>query len=215
MRILILIVVLAIAGVTIAQDAVVGEAPVDETAAAADAAAIEESDVMEDVEPVADAEVVEEPPVVDAYAEAEDVMLHLCMECHGDIGHDAGFKLPTTREGAGMAGVPSIQRTDLMLIDLEKPESSYLIMKLRDDAGILGKRMPIVRLLDEEQLSMFDLWVAELSDAYLATLEPEEVDAVDVDEDADDVDDAADVDDDDGECGDADDADDDDDEDQE
>lgn len=151
MRILMLIVVLAIAGVAVAQDAVVIETPAGETAVAAEAEAAVES------------EVVEEVPAVDAYAEANDIMLHLCMECHGDVGHDAGFKLPTTREGTGMVDVPSIQRTDLMLIDPGHPETSYLNMKLKADPGILGKQMPIVRLLSEEQIAMFDLWVTELA----------------------------------------------------
>jgi len=202
MRVLMLIVVLAVAGMSVAQDAAI-ETPDEET--------IEEVEAVE-TEVAEEAEMAEEAPAVDAYAEAEDIMLHLCMECHGDFGHDAGFKLPTTREGTGMVGVPSIQRTDLMLIDLEKPESSYLIMKLRDDDGILGKRMPIVRSLSEEQLSMFDLWVAELSEAYLASLEPEDANvddaepgdtdggADDGDHDAGDADDEADVDDDKGEC---------------
>lgn len=195
MRVLLLIVVLAIASVAAPQDAKVVEIVEEIGEAAAEAA-----------ETAVDAEVVEEVPAIDAYAEAEDIMLHLCMECHGDFGHDAGFKLPTTREGTGMVGVPSIQRTDLMLIDLEKPESSYLIMKLRDDDGILGRRMPIVRSLTDEQLSMFDLWVAELSDAYLASIEIEDGDVDDADVDGADDDgvdhDATDVDDDDdnGEC---------------
>ncbi len=194
MRILMIIAVLAIASVSAAQDADV-ETQVDETAAAAPGA----PETAEEAAEADDAEVVEEKPAVDAYAEAAEIMQFLCMECHGDAGHDYGFKLPTTREGAGMAGVPSIQRTDLMLIDLEKPESSYLMMKLRDDDGILGQRMPMARLLDEEQLSMFDLWIAELSEAYLASLELEDADAgaADVD-DADD--DAGHDGDDDGEC---------------
>ncbi len=175
MRVLMLIVILAISGVSIAQDAVV-ETPVDGTSALEAKVAVE-SDVAEEAEAMADSGAATEAPAIDAYAEAEDIMLHLCMECHGDYGYDAGFKLPTTREGAGMAGVPSIQRSDLMLIDLENPESSYLIMKLRDDKGILGKRMPIARLLSEEQLSMFDLWVGEISAAYVAGLEPGETDA--------------------------------------
>ncbi len=200
MRLMMLIVVLAIAGLCVAQDDAVMETPVDEAAAAAEAAGTEEAEAAEEAETAVNEDVAEERPAIDAYAEAEDIMLHLCMECHGDFGHDAGFKLPTTREGTGMVGVPSIQRTDLMLIDLEKPESSYLLMKLHDDDGILGKRMPIVRSLTEEQLSMFDLWVAELSEAYLASLEPEDAGSDDMD-DAEDVDDA----DDDGECDDSDD----------
>lgn len=151
-------------------------------------------------------ETVEEPAPIDAYAEANDIMLHLCMECHGDFGHDAGFKLPTTREGTGIVGVPSIQRTDLMLIDPGHPETSYFNMKLKADPGMLGKQMPIAQLLSDEQIAMFDLWVTELGEPYAEPVEESEAavegekpeKAADCDDDGDEDDDSdADEDDDD------------------
>ncbi len=108
------------------------------------------------------ADEVEKPPV-DAYAEVADIMSHLCMECHGDPQPAAGFPLPSNRQGSGMVGVPSTQRTDLQLIDLESPDESYFLMKLRGDPGILGQPMPMARKLTEGQLEMFELWVYELA----------------------------------------------------
>jgi len=179
MKVLIFVLVLAVAGAAVGQDgeAVETAAEVTETAEQAEPTDDTGTTVPDEAgEAVEAAEAaVERKPPVDAYAEVNEIMLHLCMECHGDFNPDAGFKLPTTREGQGIVGVPSTQRDDLLLIDLENPEASYFIMKLRNDPGILGRRMPMARSLSDEQLAMFDLWVEELAGPVAE--EPEAVEA--------------------------------------
>ena len=84
--------------------------------------------------------------------------------CH--TGKHPEAKLVLDRAGMLKAtkNVPSRQISSLMRVDTEKPEKSYLLMKIRGDAGIRGQRMPRGGLhLKNEEIKTIELWIRSLS----------------------------------------------------
>lgn len=62
--------------------------------------------------------------------------------------------------------VPSREIRSLMRIDTKRPEKSYLLMKIRGDAGIKGKRMPRGELpLGKDEIPIMELWIQSVSSA--------------------------------------------------
>ena len=60
--------------------------------------------------------------------------------------------------------VPSREISSLKRVDTQKPEKSYLLMKIRGDAGIRGKRMPRgAPPLSKEEIKIIELWLQSLS----------------------------------------------------
>jgi hypothetical protein len=60
--------------------------------------------------------------------------------------------------------VPSREIRSLMRVNTEKPEESYLLMKIRGDVGIRGERMPRGEPpLKKEEIRAIELWLQSLS----------------------------------------------------
>jgi len=74
----------------------------------------------------------------------------------------------------------SQEQRGLRLVDTEKPEKSYLLMKIKGDPGIEGKRMPLDRdPLDEGEITVIEKWIADLGGKGLMDSESERVPNVD------------------------------------
>lgn len=59
--------------------------------------------------------------------------------------------------------VPSAEIKTLMLVNPGKPEESYLLLKVRGDKGIKGRRMPLnEKPLKPEQIKTIEQWIESL-----------------------------------------------------
>ena len=79
--------------------------------------------------------------------------------CHSGGQPEAGLSL----EGdfaAGIIGVASGQRPDLLLVDPGNPNGSYLLIKVRGDDEIVSQQMPPGRTLPAEQVEIIRAWIA-------------------------------------------------------
>jgi hypothetical protein len=64
-----------------------------------------------------------------------------------------------------VVGVPSMEMPDLLRVHPGRPDSSYLIMKLRGAEGIIGARMPLVGdPLSEEDMNAVESWIRSLTE---------------------------------------------------
>ncbi len=83
--------------------------------------------------------------------------------CH--VGKDPAMRLNLEPSAlpAAIVGRESLARPDFKIIDPVNPAQSYLLMKLRGDAVIAGKRMPLGRdPLKQADLDIIAGWVAGL-----------------------------------------------------
>jgi hypothetical protein len=80
--------------------------------------------------------------------------------CHGGANAAAGMSLAADRIGAQLIGATS-PTSGQKRVDPGNPEGSYLLKKLRGDAGISGAQMPLGDApLSAEQLEMIRAWIA-------------------------------------------------------
>ena len=97
-------------------------------------------------------------------AEPFSILEKRCARCHGGAYPKARLSLEPERLLAAMRDVPSRQIDSLMLVDTRVPGRSYLLMKIRGDAGIRGSRMPDdAAPLSGKEIETIDLWVRSLA----------------------------------------------------
>jgi hypothetical protein len=66
-----------------------------------------------------------------------------CITCHTNVGRNPAGNLNMAGDAyASLVGVPSRERTDLLIVAPGDPEASYLIHKLEGRPGIVGLQMP-------------------------------------------------------------------------
>jgi hypothetical protein len=75
----------------------------------------------------------------------------------------ANLRLETGRFPASVLDVPSGEITNRLLVDTKAPEKSYLLAKIKGEAGIAGGRMPLNRTpLSEKQIQEVETWIESL-----------------------------------------------------
>lgn len=79
--------------------------------------------------------------------------------CHAGAAPQAGLDLSPAASYASTVRAPSTQRGELARIEPADPDRSYLVLKLRGDAGILGSRMPLTGSLTAAQVELVVDWV--------------------------------------------------------
>jgi hypothetical protein len=80
--------------------------------------------------------------------------------CHSGQYPKAKLLLEPETFAAAVENVPSREIDSLKLVDMKRPEMSYLIMKVRGSEGIKGHRMPLeAAALPEEEIRTLELWV--------------------------------------------------------
>jgi hypothetical protein len=84
--------------------------------------------------------------------------------CHTGRRPQAELVLDSAEVLRSILNVSSREISSLMLVDTERPEESYLLMKIKGDARINGERMPFGRRpLEEEEIDTIEQWVESLS----------------------------------------------------
>ena len=79
--------------------------------------------------------------------------------CHAGAAPQAGLDLSPAASYAATVRVASTQRGEFARIEPAAPDSSYLVLKLRGDPGILGSRMPLTGSVTAAQVQLVVDWV--------------------------------------------------------
>jgi mono/diheme cytochrome c family protein len=82
-----------------------------------------------------------------------------CVKCHGGKTPAAGHDYSTDADLLKLVGMPSAEKSSIMMIDPGHPGNSYLIMKVTGATGILGARMPLAgTVLTAAQIKVLEDW---------------------------------------------------------
>jgi len=93
--------------------------------------------------------------------EVASLLQKRCVSCHKGKTPPRGLSWERDRIAEAIDRA-SVERPDLMIIDTEAPESSYLLKKVRRESDIEGKPMPPLRALDAAELELLQTWVLSL-----------------------------------------------------
>jgi cytochrome c5 len=133
--------------------------------------AAEQTAAEETAETAATTEAATEAAVADTIVETPEsrvtaLFQSRCVACHGGQKPPAGLSLEAGAFQQRLPGVASRQLKSVKLVDLETPEKSYVLMKVRGEKGIQGGRMPAggAKLPDADVLVIQE-WIAELAAA--------------------------------------------------
>ena len=82
--------------------------------------------------------------------------------CHGGGSPQLGLNLSAGQAYSSLVNVTSTEQASLMRVAPEDPENSYLMHKIRGDAGIVGARMPLGRAaLSAEDIELVRQWIED------------------------------------------------------
>ena len=99
---------------------------------------------------------------LDPFADVQAIFTGRCIACHSGAGAAQGLNLSEGLSYSAIVNVPSTQQPSLNIIEPNDPENSYLVRKIRGDAGISGSRMPLngPPYLSESNQNTIISWVA-------------------------------------------------------
>jgi hypothetical protein len=84
-----------------------------------------------------------------------------CAVCHKGKVPPRGLSWEQTRIAAAIDR-PSREAPELKIIDTASPELSYVLRKVRGDAGIKGDRMPPGTALEANDIKVLETWIQGL-----------------------------------------------------
>lgn len=88
------------------------------------------------------------------------------MGCHAGPFPAVNLNLEEEKFEDSLVGKPSYELSNLRLIDVDNSEQSYLLKKIRGEAGIVGKQMPAGSApLSQEDQKVIEDWVKSLKDS--------------------------------------------------
>lgn len=93
------------------------------------------------------------------------IVAHSCgvSGCHRGKYPTGGMNLEPDKILTSTLNVPSQEASDRKRIDTINPEKSYLLAKIKGEAGIVGQRMPFRRdPLPEDQIKAIETWIMGL-----------------------------------------------------
>jgi hypothetical protein len=99
-------------------------------------------------------------------ARTSDILAKNCSVagCHSGSYPKAKLMLTPETFADAVKNAPSREVDSLRIVDLEKPEMSYLLMKVRGAKGIKGDRMPLdAPALREDEIQTIELWIYALA----------------------------------------------------
>lgn len=83
--------------------------------------------------------------------------------CHAGPYPAMGMNLEPESFRRSLLNVYSQEQKELRLVDTKNPEKSYMLMKIRGDDTIVGKRMPLnARPLSEDAIKLIQEWILNL-----------------------------------------------------
>ncbi len=92
-----------------------------------------------------------------------------CVKCHGGSTPAAGHNFSTDADLEMLVGKASAEKDTIDIIAAGHPEKSYLVMKIRGAAGIMGSRMPLGgKPLSDKEIGVIETWIKGMSQAVAA-----------------------------------------------
>lgn len=86
----------------------------------------------------------------------------LCVGCHSGATAPKGLILTEEDAWDNLVGVPSVEQPDVLLVDPERPEASYLVIKLAGGTPMSGRRMPRNRpARPAAEVDVIRTWIAD------------------------------------------------------
>jgi hypothetical protein len=93
----------------------------------------------------------------------KEIFKRSCITCHGGPVPAQELSLEPGNLLSNTINVSSMEKTDLKIIDTSNPRNSYLIMKIKNEKNIVGKRMPLKsEPLREEEIKTIEEWILSL-----------------------------------------------------
>ena len=87
-------------------------------------------------------------------------------DCHRGTYPRMNLNLEEDKFLKSLLNIPSQEIPSLKLVDKENPEKSYLLMKIKGDKAIVGKRMPLdSSSLREDEIKIIEEWISSLTAA--------------------------------------------------
>lgn len=92
---------------------------------------------------------------------SSQILVPRCTGCHGGGAPSAGLNLEANAAYAALVNVASSQKSGAVRVIPGNPDGSYLVQKLRGDAGIVGLRMPRngPPYLSDDQVNLIRQWI--------------------------------------------------------
>jgi len=85
--------------------------------------------------------------------------------CHSGAYPPMNLNLEKDRFVKALLNIPSQEIPSLKLVDTDNPEKSYMLMKIKGETSIVGKRMPVGSpALKENDIQTIEDWISSLSD---------------------------------------------------
>ena len=73
----------------------------------------------------------------------DNVFTPICTQCHIGASAPQGLQLDSAHSYSLLVGVPSNEKPTLLRVKPGDPDNSYMLQKLEDAAGIVGRQMPL------------------------------------------------------------------------
>src|SRR6266571_3442592 len=83
------------------------------------------------------------PVTADFRSIQDNVFTPICSKCHIGAGAPEGLQLDADHSYALLVGVASAEQSTVLRVAPGDPDSSYIIRKLQNTAGISGGQMPL------------------------------------------------------------------------
>lgn len=94
-------------------------------------------------------------------ADVQTVFKNHCVRCHTGSKPPRGLSLIPSKVAA-IIDAPSAGVPDLLIVNTNDPGASYLLKKVRGEAGIAGKPMPLGKVLPAGDLKVLEAWIMGL-----------------------------------------------------
>jgi hypothetical protein len=98
--------------------------------------------------------------------EVKNILKRSCSvsDCHRGTYPRMYLNLEEDKFLKALLNIPSQEVPSLKLVDMEKPEKSYLLMKIKGDKAIVGRRMPLDSPpLRKDEIKIIEDWISSAS----------------------------------------------------
>ena len=100
------------------------------------------------------------PFTADFQSIQDNVFTPICSPCHSGASAPKGLMLDAAHSYNLLVGVPSTEVPSLNRVKAGDPDSSYIIIKLTNGAGIVGQQMPLMEMpLSQPTIDVIRQWI--------------------------------------------------------
>jgi mono/diheme cytochrome c family protein len=102
-------------------------------------------------------------PAFSVPADVRAIFDNNCVKCHGGRSPAAGHDYTTNADLQKLVDMASAEKDSIVMIAPGHPDKSYVVMKIRGSAGIVGSRMPLGgKPLSDKEIGIVEEWVKSM-----------------------------------------------------